>query len=266
VVRDLFHLVAGQVERIDVQRQVAVGNEVDLVAPPGRMLVGAGKIGQAPRGVLRQVIDPDVLGPAALIAFPGAELPLDGSVDDLAGVGGKRAAAAFRDRQRRFQAAVQGDQEKPAHALAPRGAVAAHQDLAAVGGPVHDHVVVAAARRHDADIVVIGQLPRRAAGGRHDVHLPRAGVFAREGDPAAIGRDLGEELQAGMRRQAPGVAARCRDRPDVAGIDKDDQVAVYIGEPEQAGVGDSPHRTAQEQDSQCQAKKISHDASSVDEG
>ena len=75
-----------------------------------------------------------------------------------------------------------------------------------------------------------------AALGRDDVHLARAGVLGRVGDPLAVRGDLGEELQPGMVGQLAGRAARGGHRPDVAGVDEDHQVLVHVGKSQQPGV------------------------------
>ena len=243
----LLDLFALQVIGIEIEHQVAVGDEVDPVLVPERVLVGAGEVGQPFGNVLLQVVGPDVLGPAALGALPGAELARDRGVDDRAVVGREPAAAAFRDLQGLLQAAAERDQEVFSHPFPPGGAVGAHHDLPRVGGPVQHHVVVAAARGHDAGVVVEGELAGRAARGRDDVDLARAGVFGRIGDPLAVRGDLGKEFQAGVVGQLAGRAARGRDRPDVAGVDEDHQVLVHVGKAQQPGVLQGERRGAQQQ-------------------
>ena len=63
-----------------------------------------------------------------------------------------------------------------------------------------------------ADVVVEGELLRGAAPRRHDLDLPGAGVLGGEGDPLPVGRDLREELEARVRREAVGPGRRRRRR------------------------------------------------------
>jgi hypothetical protein len=80
------------------------------------------------------------------------------------------------------------------------------------------------------------QLARRAAVDADDEDLAVAAVLAAEGDPPAVGRELGEQLQPRMRGQAPCHAAGRLHHPDVAGIDEGDPVAMDVWKAEQARV------------------------------
>ena len=234
--RDLADRLRPQVVGVDVQRALAVGGEVHRVPRPHREVVGAGVVGQALGAIGHEVVDPDVLRAAAAGALPGAELAVDGRVGDLPAVRGQRRAAALRQLQRRLQAARGIDHEVAPHAVAPGHAVHAHEDLA-FRRPAHHPVVPAAARGHGADVVVEGELLRRPAPRGHHVHLARARVLRAEGDPAAVGRDLREQLEARVRGQPARGAARRRRLPDVAAVDEHHGVAVDVGEAEQAAIG-----------------------------
>ena len=60
------------------------------------------------------------------------------------------------------------------------------QDALAVRRPADDEVGLGMPR----------EAPRHAAGGRHDVHVDVAVVFAGEGDLGAVGREMGIGLDA----------------------------------------------------------------------
>ena len=112
----------------------------------------------------------------------------------------------------------------------------AEDHLLAVGRPAQHLVVVAGPRRHVADVVVEGELARRAAVDADHVDLAVAAVLAGEGDPLAVGRELGEELEAGMRSEAAGQPAGRVDHPDVPGVDEGDGIAMDVGVAQQARV------------------------------
>ena len=106
----------------------------------------------------------------------------------------------------------------------------------AVVGPAVDLVVVAPARRQWTRRRIEGQLPRLAAIGGHHVDLFIAVVLAGEGDPLAIGRELREQLDAGMRGQARGGAARRVDHPQIAAVGEDDAVVVDVRKAQELGL------------------------------
>ena len=61
---------------VEVQPEVAVRGKDDVTAPPGGPLVGTGKAGDLFCTVVCQVIDPEIGGTSALVAFPGTEFPV----------------------------------------------------------------------------------------------------------------------------------------------------------------------------------------------
>src|SRR5215470_15625466 len=73
-----------------------------------------------------------------------------------------------------------------------------------------------------------GQAARFAALGRNYEDIGIAVVFPGESDPLAVGRKLRKILVAGIRSQAPGVAAGARSNPQVAGVGEHDLVLRYI--------------------------------------
>ena len=82
-----------EVDRVQVHPVlVAVGEEVDLVVrSPHRDDVLGWVIGQVLGLLGLEVVDPDVVGHAAAVALPGAELAEDAVVGQLLAVGRERA-------------------------------------------------------------------------------------------------------------------------------------------------------------------------------
>ena len=225
----LLDVPALEVKGVEVEGEIPVGDEVNLLADPEGLLICAGEVGDPVGGVLVQIVDPDVLGAAALVTLPVAEIPLDGGVDNLMAVRGEVAHAGLGNGQGHLQAPFQVHQEVLSHALAPRGTVRPDHDRAAVGRPVQDDVVKPATGRHLADIVVEGELFGCPSLGRDHVDLPVSGVLPGEGDPLAVGRDLGKEFPTHVGCETSRLSSGEGDRPDVAGVDEGDQVARDVG-------------------------------------
>ena len=81
--------------------------------------------------------------------------------------------------------------------------------------------------------LVKGQLARLAALGGHDVNIEIAVVLAGEGEPLAVGRELGEKLTSGMSGDAASYASGSRGEPDIPCVDEGDLVAAHVREPHQ---------------------------------
>jgi len=130
-------------------------------------------------------------------------------IDDFGSGGRERTGAGIRHGKGLGEAAIDGDGVEAAEAVEPAVAEGAEDDAFAVVGPAVDLVIVAPARRERSAGGIEGQLTGLAAGGGHDVDLLIAVVLAGEGDPFAVGRELGEEFHAGMRGEARGSASAC---------------------------------------------------------
>jgi hypothetical protein len=234
-VGELRGLFRREVVAVEVEGAVAVGAEVHGVADPHRVAVGARVVGHLLELVALEVEEVEVLGPAALIALPGAEVAGVGRVDDAAAVGREVAGARRRHRQRHRQTAVDGDEVEARVGDVDAVAQGAEEHLAAVRRPADDLVVVAPAGRQGPARRVIGELTGGAAAGGDHVDLLVAVVLAGEGDALAVGGELGKELETGMGGQPPGGAAAGRGQPQVAGVAEDHPVAVEVGEAQQAG-------------------------------
>ena len=226
VMGHLAEVAGGGVVGPDLQLAGLVAGEVDRVPVPHGEVLGAGPVGHLGRDVLVEVVDPDVLGHAALVALPGARLAGDAVVGQLPAVGRPAREAAGGQRDHRRQAAVDGNRPELllAHREARPRALEAHRF--AVGLPV-DHPVVQG---------MPGQPPRLAARGGDHVDVVVAVIVAREGDPLAVGGELGLALVAHEPGETSRLAAAGGDRPQVASLHEDDRVAVDVGIAQQTHV------------------------------
>ncbi len=237
--RRLRHLLGGAARGVvdeQVERAGAVGGEPDAVADPHRVAVGARVVGDARRPPGGEVEDVEVLGPAAGVALPAPEVAEQRRVDHPGPVGREVAGAGDRHRQGLRQPALDRHLEQAPLADVPALAERAEQHLLAVRAPAVDQVVVPPARRQRPPGRVVGELARRAAVGGHDIDLLVAVVLPGEGDPAAVGGELGEQLDAGMGGEPAGGAAGGGGGPQVAAVGEDDAVAVDVGEAQQLGL------------------------------
>ena len=252
LVRELGELARIDLVGIQVQRAVPVRGEVDRVADPHRVAVGALVVRHLDRLQAVDVEDPQVLRPASFVALPVPEVPGHRRVDDALSVGRKIAAARLRHRQRSRQSAGGVDQEQLCVTQVPSVPQRPEQDGLAVGRPAVDLVVVAPARRKGPGGRVEGQLPGRAARRVHDVDLLVAVVLPGEGDLRTVRREPGEQLQAGMGGEARRRAPVRRSEPDVPRVGERDPVAGEVGEAEQPGrlAGLGPSRRRQHGDGQ----------------
>src|ERR1039458_4199028 len=107
-------------------------------------------------------------------------------------------------------------------------------------------VVIAPARRQWALRRIEGQLLGLAAIRGHDVDLLIAVVLAGERDPLAIGRELREQLDAGVRGESRGRAACRVDQPEVAAVGEYDAVIVDVRKAEELGL--RGHRRSESQE------------------
>jgi hypothetical protein len=98
-VGELLDAAARDVVGVEVQRAVAVRGEVDRVADPHGVAVGPRVVRHPRRVEALEVEDPQVLGPAALVALPAPEVPGLWAIDDLLAVGREVAGAGDRHGQ-----------------------------------------------------------------------------------------------------------------------------------------------------------------------
>ena len=146
VAGDLGLLSTGEIVAPDVERTAAVGREVDGVADPHGQPVRAAIVGEPQVLAGCEVVEPQVLRHAAVVALPGAVLAGDPVVGDLRAVGRERAAAGLVQRQLLEARAVGCDQEQAVEAgvRVPSGA---EQDLGGHRVPAHNLVRVRVERQ-----------------------------------------------------------------------------------------------------------------------
>ena len=238
--RQLLGLCTGEVGGVEVEGSVAVGDEVDPIANPHGVALGPHRGRDARRGARREIVDPEILGPAPLIALPVAEIAEQRAVDDALAVGGEIARTRCGHGKLHREAApgvdgVQGGQRRAVVGIPHR----TEQDLLAVRRPSVDLIVVAVARGQGAACRVPGDLPWDASRRGNDVDLLVAVVLAGERDPLAIGRELGEQLEPGMSREARCGAAAGARRPEVPAIDERHAVAMDVGKAKEPRLGSS---------------------------
>ena len=197
VVRIVGHLlrlpVSGVVDK-EVHRLVAVGDEVDVLANPHRADVLRHVVGQVLHLLGRGVVQPDVVGHAAAIILPVAELAEDAVVRHALAIRRVAAKSTLGQGQGLGHAAADGGHPKsPLKAVAD--AVAIDHSLA-VRRPGHHDVV----RTHAVAHVVarvgrrVGQSPGFATLGGDDVDFAVAIVFAGESNGLAVGRETRKDF------------------------------------------------------------------------
>ncbi len=228
-VRELRDGAGRDVVRIQVERPVLVRVVVDLVADPHRVALGAGTLADRLRRIAGEVENGEIVRLAAGVALLGAEIAEDLRVDDAFAVGRVGTRSGERHRQRHRRSTLGAHRVEPRLAERPRGALAAEEDARTVLRPTVDLIVVSPALGARPAGRVPGQLLRNAAARRHDVDLLVAVVLAGEGDRFAVGRELGEHLDARMRRESRRLAAAHVGEPDVPAVREGDLVAVDVG-------------------------------------
>jgi hypothetical protein len=176
-----------------------------------------------------QIENVKLLSPTAGIALPGAEITEEGRVDDLGTVGGEVAGAGLGHRESLREAAFDGDGVEAVVTEIEMFAERAKDDGLAVGSPTVDLIVIAPARSEGAARGIESKLLGDTASYGDDVDLLVAIVLAGEGDPFAVGRELGEYFDAGMRCEASSKAAGGGGQPEIAGVSENDFVAVDVG-------------------------------------
>ncbi len=230
----------------------AIGQEVERVAVPHRMLVVGVARGHVGRGPGRQVERPDVRRPAAAVSLPGAERLRLRQVGELRAVGGVGGELAVGHRQLLGRSALGGHQVELVVALAAALARGREQDARAIRVPVE----------HAVGHRMPGQARRLAALHRHRVDVGVAVVVGGVGERLAVRREARERLLAAGRAEAHGDAALLRRQPDVAGVDEGDLRRRHVGLPQHARVDLRGRRRGRDQGTgqggQNQAGQQSH--------
>ena len=241
-------LVGGVVhEQVHAPVLVAVGQEIDPVAVPHRKDVLRGMLGDVVRGARREIVDPDVVGLPAPIAFPGAELAEHAVVGQLAAVRRKRAPPAARQGQLLRHTAVDRRVEQLPLERVPFDPARAIDHRLIV--PPGEHDVV---RPHPIRHVVAGECggvsetPWDAALGGHQVDFGVAVVLAGERYGPTVRREPREHFVTDVAGQSPGHPTVGGDREQVPGIPEHDLLPVNCREPQQARILGCPYWTGAE--------------------
>ncbi len=224
--RDLPQLAGGQVVRPDVHREVAIGEEEDLVPDPDGVFVVRAVPGQLFHLEAAQIDDADRVVLAAPVVPPLGLPLLNHLVDETPAV--RRELALVHPRERHRLGASALDRHGPKTGVRYRRGRPARREhhAPAVVRPAADEV---GAR-------VPGQPPRLATGDRHGVDVDVAVVLTREGHRHAVGREVGLGLGALKRRQPPRHAAVTPGDPDIVGVDEGDTFSADRGAAEQPGL------------------------------
>ena len=237
-VRHLDGLLGGEVVAEEVGAGRAFGDEVDAAVggPHGEEIL-RGVIGDVLEFAGLQVEDPDVVGHAAAVLFPGAEFAKDAVVGDLGVIGGVGGKAAPRDGQLGREIAGEADGAELADERVEGVPAGAEDDLGGGVAPAHDDVV----RAHAVGEVVAverggdGEACGHAARGGHGVDLGVTVVLGGEGELLAVGRIAREDGVARAVGEAAGGAAGGGHGVELAAVGEGDVGAVGGGEAQQAG-------------------------------
>ncbi len=237
-VRDLPCFARRHVVHIEIHALalIAVGGEIHLRAGPHRNDVlrrVAGNVGDAP-GV--EIVDPDIVGLAAAVAFPGAELAEHAVVRHLLAIGREGAESPAREGKLFGESSVAAYRKELPDKIIGfmlAGAI----DNGCIVLPGHDDVV----RPHPVRDVVAaehcgrGQTAWNAAVGGHQVDFGVPVVLACKGDTLPVRGETREHFVADIGRQPAGCTSCGGHGEEVTRIGEDNAVAVHRGETEKPG-------------------------------
>ena len=155
-----------------------------------------------------QIKNVELLGPAAGVALPGAEIAGERRVHSFGAIGREIASAGLRHGKRFRHTTGSGNGVQAAVTQIEIFAAGTEDYGLAVGRPSIDLIVVTPARRERSSSRIKGELLGNAAGDGNDVNLFVAIVLAGESDPLSVGRELGEKFEARMCGEARGESTR----------------------------------------------------------
>ena len=239
MVRVLSQIGPVTLHRPKVHRAVAVAGEVHATAPQHRPFAGTRVVrGQRGRFFVARGETPQLLRGTALVAFGVATLERQACKPQGA-VLVEGPVGRLRQRHARFGEATLL-QRFDSHEL-PVGQIGKRRCRVKQlpGGSPGGGGGIAAAKSP-----ALG----KPAAQRHRVQVPRALVAGQEGQLPAVRRDRGQALRRGMRGQALGHTAACRDLPQVTlgdehqGLPVERRLAVVT----LGAFGDDPRRTAEQ--------------------
>ena len=207
-VGQLIGFFRGGIERKKIVSTIAIRGEENFGADPHGVAVSARVVGDFLLGMSLQIKNVELLCPAAGVAFPGAEIAEERRVHGFGAVGREIAGAGLGHGKRFRHAAGSGNGVNAAVTQVEIFAAGTEDNGLAVGRPSIDLIVVTPARRERSASRIKGELLWNAAGDGNDVNLFVAVVLSGEGDPLAVGRELGEKFEARMRGEARGQSTR----------------------------------------------------------
>ena len=207
-----------RVVREERHRTVAIGEEIDRIADPHRVVVVRIVARHAYDARIGQVGNVHRRRLPAAIALPKRLPAKVRNVRQVRGIGRERARLGHGQWEPLRKAAGCGHGKQ---LIRIRRAVA-------IGSEEH---VLAVGRPTDGDVCrgMIGQTPGLAARGRDHVDVDVLVVHAGEGDLRSVGRKDGARFEPVPRRQAMRGAARAVDDPNVAAVGKGDLRATDRG-------------------------------------
>ena len=206
-----------------------------------------------------EIVNPDVVGHAAAVTLPGAELPKDPVVRHLRVVRRKREKPAARHGELLGQLGIQANRVKLAVEVVEGPHARAKGDLRLRVLPRHHHVVWPHAIRNIIATERRGERQplRLTAIRRHHAHLGVAVVLRSEGDHLPVGREAREGVVAGRRGQSPRGSAVHAHGVEISRVAEDNLRAVGRREAEQArrfGVGRRLSEQRRGRQSDCEKK------------
>ena len=243
-VGELFQLSRGHVVGPHVHGVVPVRQEVDRVPHPHGLDV-RGPLVREPDLLVRVDVQEDEGGVLSPPVVPPLRVPPGHGIHrDPGPVRGEAAVEAPVAGEHLGGAPVGRDRPETVHGVGrhlPPGGV---EDPGAVGGPAPDQ-----GRRR-----IPGQPLRLAAGHRHHVHGGHPRPVGAEGQPAAVGAQVGIALHRRGARDAPRLSPDPIRDPDVAAVGEGDVLGAHRGLPEHAGpLGIGRRRRADQEEERGEA-------------
>src|SRR5581483_9790230 len=164
-VGEVRELIAAQAVAVQVQAvfRTSIRVEIDRVAVPHGKSVGPFGVRHLLDVIGFEVVNPDVLGHAAGIALPSAEISEDAVVGNLVPVWRKGCEATFVERQRLRQTTVDAHRIQPSEPVIEGISPAQENNPLAVRSPSNDFVMNAHALIQVPATGMESQLPRLSA-------------------------------------------------------------------------------------------------------
>ena len=208
--RELFRCLRGKIDNEQVHSTIAIGDEIDFVVrTPHRTDVLGRIVGQILGRAGFEIMDPNIVGHAAAIMFPGPELAENAVERHFRIVRRKGRESAAWHRHLLRQLGIETDGEERTDEIVERFHPRAKDDQRFRVFPRHHDVI----RSHSIRNVIAPERGRnretfgRAAFCRHHINFAVAVVFRSERDLFSVRRKARERSVTGAARQAAGDAA-----------------------------------------------------------